>query len=288
MAGVSISQTSGAPGGGFVIQIRGKNSLRAEGNAPLYIIDGVPYNSQSLGDSQISGGILAGSFSPLNSINPSDIERIEVLKDADATAIYGSRGANGVVLITTKKGRAGKSKFSVQSYSSVGKVTTSMKMMDTEQYLKMRKEAFSNDGIITYPANAYDINGTWDPNRYTNWRKELIGNTAFFNNLQTSLSGGSTSTQYLISGTYHKETTVFPGKDHYNKAIVHSNLSHQSDDKKFSVNLSASYSKNKILLRQVILRPKLINWYLMHRHCMMMKAALIGKMVRSKIRWQTP
>ncbi|UFH34913.1 SusC/RagA family TonB-linked outer membrane protein [Flavobacterium acetivorans] len=245
MAGVSISQTTGAPGGGFNVQIRGINSLRAEGNSPLYIVDGVPYNSQSLGDSQTSGAILAGTFSPLNSINPSDIASIEVLKDADATAIYGSRGANGVILITTKRGIGGQTKLSIHSYSSIGKVTAGMKMMNTGEYLKMRKEAFANDGITSYPANAYDINGTWDKTRYTDWRKELIGNTAFFNNLQATLSGGSTSTQYLISGTYHKETTVFPGDDHYNKAMVHSNLTHRSDDEKFNVNLSVSYSNNK-------------------------------------------
>lgn len=245
MAGVNITQSTGVPGGGFDIQIRGINSLRVEGNEPLYIIDGVPYSSQTLGDTQISGGILAGAFSPLNSINPSDIESIEVLKDADATAIYGSRGANGVVLITTKKGKEGKTKFSVHSYSGIGNVTRTMKMMNTEQYLAMRREAFANDGITTYPANAYDVNGTWDENRYTDWQKELIGGTAYFNNLQATISGGSSSTQYLVSGTYRKETTVFPGEDHYNKIAVQSNLTHRSDDDKFNLNLSVSYSSDK-------------------------------------------
>src|SRR5690606_23981292 len=98
MAGVNITQSSGTPGGGFDIQIRGRNSLRTEGNAPLYIVDGVPYTSQSMGDTSLSAAIFAGNVSPLNSINPNNIESIEVLKDADATSIYGSRGSNGVVL----------------------------------------------------------------------------------------------------------------------------------------------------------------------------------------------
>src|SRR3970040_1538264 len=102
------------PGGGFDIQIRGQNSLRFDGNSPMYIVDGVPYASEPIG-SLFTSGHLPRRTSPLNSINPGDIESIEVLKDADATAIYGSRGANGVVLITTKKGKAGATRFTVGS-----------------------------------------------------------------------------------------------------------------------------------------------------------------------------
>ncbi len=169
MAGVNITQNSGVPGGGFDIQIRGRNSLRTEGNAPLYIVDGVPYASQSVSNFDISGGIIpSGNVSPLNSINPNDIESIEVLKDADATAIYGSRGSNGVVLITTKKGNSDKTTFSFQSMTSVSTVPKFMDLMNTKEYLKMRRDAYANDGITTYPANAYDVNGTWDQNKYTN------------------------------------------------------------------------------------------------------------------------
>src|SRR5690606_35513400 len=107
MAGVEIEQTSGLPGANFNIRIRGQNSIRSEANEPLYVVDGVPYSSSSLGESQTSLPLTTGAISPLNNINPSDISSIEILKDADATAIYGSRGANGVVLITTKKGVGG-------------------------------------------------------------------------------------------------------------------------------------------------------------------------------------
>src|SRR5690606_20008815 len=142
--------------------IRGRNSLRTEGNAPLYIVDGVPYGSQPASDNSISGLLFgSGNVSPLNSINPNDIESIEVLKDADATAIYGSRGSNGVVLITTKKGSSDKTSFSLQSTTSVSSVSRYMDLMNTQQYLQMRRDAFANDGITEYPANAYDVNGTW-------------------------------------------------------------------------------------------------------------------------------
>ncbi|MCI9843610.1 SusC/RagA family TonB-linked outer membrane protein [Flavobacterium pectinovorum] len=241
MAGVDIIQDSGIPGGGFQIKIRGTNSLREEGNQPLYIIDGVPYSSDIIGYSNTTTGIPTPT-SPLNNINPSDIESVEVLKDADATAIYGSRGANGVVLITTKKGASGKTRVTVTASSGFGQVTKMMNLMDTPQYLQMRRQGFVNDGITSYPATDYDINGTWDQNRYTDWQKELLGGTSVMTNLQTSLSGGSDLTQYLLSGTYHTETTVLPGDFGYDKGAVHFNMNHASEDRKFKLTFSTGYT----------------------------------------------
>jgi len=241
MAGVEIVQDGGVAGGGFQIRIRGLNSLRANGNEPLYIINGVPYSSETIGSSNISSGV-PSTLSPLNSINPTDIESIEVLKDADATAIYGSRGANGVVLITTKKGKAGKTTFNINSSTAFGKVTKMVKMMNTEQYLAMRKQGFANDGVVNYPANAYDVNGTWDQNRYTDWQDVLLGGTARINNFQGSVSGGSEQTQYLISGMYRTETTVFPADFRYDKGAVNLNLNHSSQDKKFKLTFSGGYN----------------------------------------------
>jgi TonB-linked SusC/RagA family outer membrane protein len=240
MAGVDIIQDGGTAGGGFQIKIRGLNSLRADGNSPLYIIDGVPYSSETIGYSNTTSGMPTPT-SPLNSINPSDVESIEVLKDADATAIYGSRGANGVVLITTKKGKAGKTKFSINSSSGIGKVSRFLDLMNTEQYLAMRQQAYLNDGIATYPATAYDVNGTWDQTRYTDWQKELIGGTAEITDLQVGVSGGSAQTQYLLSGSRRKETTVIPGDFNYNRTAVHFNMNHTSDDSKFKVSFSGGY-----------------------------------------------
>ena len=119
-AGVEIVQTSGVTGSKFDIRIRGRNSIRSDGNEPLYIVDGVPFSSSSLGEQQSSSSVITGgAISPLNNLNPSDIESIEILKDADATAIYGSRGANGVVLITTKKGKAGKTVFELNILTGI-------------------------------------------------------------------------------------------------------------------------------------------------------------------------
>jgi TonB-linked SusC/RagA family outer membrane protein len=245
MSGVNITQSTGTPGGGFAIQIRGLNSIRGTGNDPLYIVNGVPYASQSLGNAELTNGVLQKQSSPLNSINPSDIESLEVLKDADATAIYGSRGANGVVLITTKKGKVGKSRFSVQASTTVGKITNHLKLLNTPQYLDMRREAFENDGLTQYSDTDYDLNGTWDQTRNTNWQKQLIGGNSYISNVQLSLSGGTTETQYLLTGTWRDETTVFPGDTHYTKGAVHSSITHRSTDERFTLQFSADYSNDK-------------------------------------------
>ncbi|MFW0739956.1 SusC/RagA family TonB-linked outer membrane protein [Flavobacterium sp. T12S277] len=259
MAGVNITQNTGVAGGGFDIQIRGQNSLRSDGNRPLYIIDGVPYSSDAVG-SDLTGIVLPGPTSPLSSINPADIESIEVLKDADATAIYGSRGANGVVLITTKKGKEGKTRFTANVSGGFGSVTRMMELLNTQQYLQMRREAFINDGIPYGPTD-YDVNGTWDQNRYTDWQKVLIGGTSEINDVQASVSGGSSGTQFLINGNFHKETTVFPGNYNYRKGNLHANLNHESENKKFHINFSMGYTAQENnqpgidITQQVILLP---------------------------------
>jgi TonB-linked SusC/RagA family outer membrane protein len=241
MAGVYITQSTGTPGGGFDVQIRGQNSLRVNGNNPLYVIDGVPYSSDPIGTG-INSAVLPTQPSPLNSINPDQIESIEVLKDADATAIYGSRAANGVVLVTTKKGKEGKTKFTARLSTGTGTVTHFMDLMNTEQYLQMRREAFINDGISPIPDYAYDVNGIWDQAQYTNWQKELMGGTSLINDIQTSLSGGSAQTQFLLSANYNKQTTVFPGDFSYKKGNLHLNVNHESENKKFKINVSAGYT----------------------------------------------
>jgi TonB-linked SusC/RagA family outer membrane protein len=241
MAGVSVTQTTGVPGGGFDIKIRGQNSIRSDANAPLYIIDGVPYASDPIGYIQ-TASTFPTVTSPLNSINPETIESLEILKDADATAIYGSKGANGVVLITTKKGKAGKTTLSIKATTGVGTVTKFMKLMNTEQYLTMRRQAFVNDGITSYPSNAYDVNGTWDQNRYTDWQEEFLGGTAQINDFQATLSGGSDKTQFLLSSTYHNESTVFPGDFKYKKGGAQFNMGHHSEDNKFKFNFSTGYT----------------------------------------------
>ncbi|AJH14485.1 SusC/RagA family TonB-linked outer membrane protein [Myroides profundi] len=249
MAGVNITQNTGVPGGGFDIQIRGRNSLRGyknnaiNGNAPLYVIDGVVIPNSNLVNTTISSDILPMSDANiLNSINPSDIESIEILKDADATAIYGSRGANGVILITTKKNKSDKLSFSISSSTSFSKVASKMKLLNTDQFNKMRDDAFLNDGITTYPASALDMNGTWDRNRYTDWQKELIGGTAQSQNIQLGVSGGSETTHFSASASQGTQTTVFPTDKGYKRNTFLFNVNHSSKDGKFQLNSSTNYS----------------------------------------------
>lgn len=244
MAGVNIVQNTGVPGGGFSVRIRGRNSIRTDGSEPLYIVDGVPYPSQSLGVASISS-VLGGAQNPLNGISPTDIASIEVLKDADATAIYGSRGANGVVLITTKQGKIGKTQFTVSTESGMGKVARKQRKLNTQEYLEMRKEAFANDGITEYPVFEYDINGTWDQNRYTDWQNELYGSTAHYTRTQAAVSGGNADTRFLIRGSHQKETTVFPGDFDYKKSSVLGNVNHRSKDEKLTIQFSANYVSDR-------------------------------------------
>ena len=233
--GLFIRQSSGQPGTNFTVQIRGQNSI-ANGNDPLYVIDGVPYSSQLLLDAIPSHT----NGSPLNFINPYDIESIDVLKDADATAIYGSRGANGVILITTKKGKAGSTRVNINVNSGVGKVGHFMDLMNTQQYLQMRHEAFANDKSTPTIANAPDLL-LWDTTRYTNWQKTLIGGSAHYTDAQVSVSGGSANTQYLIGGSYHRQTTVSPGNFADQKGTAHFSLTSSSNNQKFKLLISGSY-----------------------------------------------
>jgi TonB-linked SusC/RagA family outer membrane protein len=256
VAGLEITQQTGVPGGNFQVRIRGTNSI-SNGNDPLYIIDGVPFTSSSMSFRETSGGILGNpssvagqGSSPLNSINPADIESIEVLKDADATAIYGSRGSNGVILITTKKGKAGKTKVDFNFYTGAGKVTRKMNLLKRQQYLEMRKEAFANDMVTPTAANARDLL-VWDTTRYTDWQKVLIGGAAQTTDAQLSVSGGENSMQFSVGGGYHRETTVFPGNNADQRISVHSSIMNSSPNQKLKTSFSINYSGSSTnLLKQ--------------------------------------
>ncbi|MBT1712534.1 TonB-dependent receptor plug domain-containing protein, partial [Fulvivirgaceae bacterium PWU5] len=137
-----IQQVSGIPGSGYNIAVRGRNNFRDEYNMPLYIIDGVPFPSAPYNSALVSGSILGVAASPLSTINPNAIERIDVLKDADATAIYGALGANGVVLITTRRVTKGETQVDMNVYTGFNEVPHMMDLLNTQQYLTMRREAF--------------------------------------------------------------------------------------------------------------------------------------------------
>lgn len=244
VAGLYIIQNSGVPGSSETVRLRGQNSLR-NGNDPLYIIDGVTFPITSLTRSS-GGGVLsvgnAQGISPFATLNPDDIESIEVLKDADATAIYGSRGANGVILITTKRGRPGKTKIDLNISQGSAKVGHFMDLMNTQQYLQMRHQAFKNDGLTPDPNADFDVTGAWDTTRYTNWQKALIGGTAHYSNTQLSISGGNENTQFYIGGGYNRQTTVFPGDFSDQASSLRFSLTHSSPDSRFHLQFSAGYS----------------------------------------------
>ncbi|MEZ4970793.1 MAG: SusC/RagA family TonB-linked outer membrane protein [Flavobacteriaceae bacterium] len=243
MAGVEVVQQSGVTGLASSIQIRGQNSLRNSrtdnGNLPLFIVDGVPVNSKPLR----SSGALTGlpGMDPLSSLNLSNIESIEVLKDADATAIYGSRGANGVVLITTKRGykNDGKLRFEAKLYSGISSIPNRVKLLNTEQYIGMRKNAFLNDGVEPTERNAPDL--LWDQQRYTDWQDVFFGGTSEVTDTNLSISSGNETTTFLLGGSYHTEGTVFPGDFGYNKITANFSLNHSSKNQKFHLNLSTNY-----------------------------------------------
>jgi len=238
MPGVEITQTSGVPGRTVEVQIRGRNSI-ASGNGPLYLVDGVPWLGTSL--SQLDGTI--GQLSPLSSLNPNDILSIDVLKDADATAIYGSRGANGVILITTKKGLKGKTSLAVNVYTGFSKVAHTMDIMNTQQYLAMRREAFKNDDVVPTNGNAPDLL-LYDTTRYTDWKKLFIGNTAHLHDAQLSLTGGQANTQFRLSGGFRKEGTVFPGDLHHTRGTGTLNITHSAWQERAKLDISVSYTKD--------------------------------------------
>ncbi|OQP54367.1 hypothetical protein A4H97_22775 [Niastella yeongjuensis] len=249
--GLYIQQTSGIPGANSTVRIMGQNSISG-GNDPFIVVDGVPISATSLTSIDMGGGALGNplsgpgqGLSPFNGLNPADIESIEILKDADATAIYGSRGANGVMLITTKKGKAGETKVDVNVFSGAGKISRTMDLLNTPQYLEMRHEALKNDGITTIPDNSYDLNGVWDTTRYTDWQKTLIGNTTHFTNAQVNVSGGNANTQFYVGGGYSYQGTVYPGDFSDKKASAHVGITSTSTNKRFHVQFTGSYVHNE-------------------------------------------
>lgn len=253
--GIFIQQASGVPGSGVVVRIQGQNSI-TKGNDPLYVVDGVPYPSQVL--ENLGGAILGrsgevASGNPFSYINPNDIESIDVLKDADATAIYGSRAANGAILITTKRGKSGQTRVNVNFQNGWGKVARKLDLLNTEQYLKMRQEAYLNDGLpIPNPSSApsnsnYDLT-LWDQSRYTDWQKVLIGGTSKYLDAQASASGGTSNTQFMFGAGYHRETTVFPGDLSDKKASIHFNINTTSSNQRFRLQVTGNYLEDNSLL----------------------------------------
>jgi len=188
VAGANIATPTGEPGQNPYIRIRGLGSIGA-GNNPLFVVDGYPLNNSD----------------NFYNIAPADIQSIQVLKDAAAAAIYGSRGGNGVILVTTKRGANGKTKFSANVYHGIANVTKKIKLLNAEQYLEYTKEAYANAGQA-FPATLSD------PTQYgnTNWQDEIF-QTGKQDNYQIAASGGSENSKFYITGSYFTQTGVIPG-----------------------------------------------------------------------------
>jgi TonB-dependent starch-binding outer membrane protein SusC len=249
--GMLISQVNGIPGAAYKTQIQGRSSIGPtsledpEINV-LYIVDGTPFalNNNNL-PTIASGSTLDEGRSSFDLINTNDIENIEVLKDADATAIYGSRGANGVVLITTKKGVKGKPSYHINVNTGFGRITRYPAMMNTDQYVNMRRSAILNDGNTPNMSNAPDL-FKWDTTRYTDFKKILIGGTSKTTNAYFSINGGQKLISYFVSGSYRKQTMVFPGNFGENTFYSHGNLQYKSADNKVTaaLNFIATHDDN--------------------------------------------
>ncbi|WP_164974059.1 SusC/RagA family TonB-linked outer membrane protein [Filimonas effusa] len=243
-AGMSISQANGLPGGDVTFQVRGQNSITANSytSAPLVVVDGVPYPNAPINHPDMMGVTNNipgpnGFGSSLYNLNPADIESIDILKDADATAIYGSRAANGVMLITTKKGKQGKTKVDANVNGGVAMNNRRVELLSTPEYRALRKEAYQNAGIVPTAANAPDL-FTWDSTKTTDWQKELVGHTANIVDANLSMSGGAGGTSFLIAGNYHYENTIYADRRGSNKAGAHYSLNHTSNSGKFNIALS--------------------------------------------------
>ena len=244
MAGVEVTSGGANPGAASTIRIRGINSLRTEGNYPLYIIDGVPISSIPVESNSLLGN---SGIDPLNNLNPANIESIEVLKDADATAIYGSRGANGVVLITSKTGSQAGTGLEMRIYTGISSVPKSMDLLRTSGYLDIRKAAFENDEMEPDQSNAYDLL-LWDQEQYTDWQEYAFGRNAEVTNANLTFSGGNENTSFRLGASWFSQGTVYPGDYQYRKLTGNMNLNHFSKDGKFNITASLNYGldKNKI------------------------------------------
>lgn len=242
--GVFVTTQNGLPGGNISVLIRGRGSLNS-GTEPLFVVDGVPFNSTPLNNSFGSlTTTITGSISPLNSINPNDIESIEILKDADATAIYGSRGANGVVLITTKKPKTGKPKVDVSVSGGLNRLNDFPELLNLKDYLLLRREGFANDNITPTVVNAPDLL-VWDTTKSTDWSRYMLGKPASFINSQLSISGGGPLVQFLLSGNYRNEGSILPGNQQYQRGGLHLALHQQSASNKFRMDFKFSMSADK-------------------------------------------
>ncbi|WP_295116902.1 SusC/RagA family TonB-linked outer membrane protein [uncultured Chitinophaga sp.] len=246
--GLRISQTANTAGARKV-ELRGRNVLNENMYTdPLYVVDGLPIATLSVNPfgagTPVNGGYSI-SESPLYMINPLDIESVDVLKDADATALYGSRGANGVILITTKKGKPGPTRFNVNYSKVFSGVQRYMDMMNTDQYLAVRKEAMLNDAVLPTQDNAPDLT-IWDQNAYRDWQRTFFKNQQS-DDVQLSVEGGMLQNTYRVSVGYTSTTEMYNQGRGNDRLTMGVSFNHRSPNGKLMVDLSTNntYSNNE-------------------------------------------
>ena len=271
VAGMQVTSLSGETNGAYSVQVRSLNTLAGGDNAsplqsfnntigqPLYIVNGVEYPAN--GGLPIVANVGAGdnaleNGNALNYLDPSLIESINVLKGADATAIYGSRGAFGVILITTKKARAGKPSVFVRVQQGFSENGPTPRLLNNQQYLAMRHGAFTydntygNNGIYSFliptkpgPGD-FDLNGTWDSTKSTNWQKYFIGSHAPTSRASVNYSGGTDNSSYLVSGNYTNVGNVELDRGSVQQGSINFSLQTSTPNKKFNLGLSGMYGVN--------------------------------------------
>lgn len=239
--GVNVIQNTGEPGAGFSINIRGASSISA-GNNPLYVIDGFPVdNSPALGSGDDPG--FSGNRSPRNplaSINPRDIESIEILKDASAAAIYGSRGANGVILITTKSGQSGDVKVSLHASAAVQTPFNRLDLLSAPDYKRVLNQLIDAGGA----GEEERIGDIANDGIGTDWQREVTNRAAIMQNHQLSFTGGTDRSKYFLSLNYVDQDGIVKSTD-FDRYGIRLNLdSKVSDRLKIGLNASASYVRN--------------------------------------------
>jgi TonB-dependent starch-binding outer membrane protein SusC len=236
LAGVQVQSTSGAPGGGLNIMVRGIGSLA--NNTPLYIVDGVQMQAGTV--------TFGGANNALAGINPNDIESIDVLKDAAAAAIYGAQSANGVVIITTKRGKSGKSNLDINYQQGYVQPLNLYDVMNAQQLASIKEAAYINAGRtadLTTPAGAYaQFGNPNDPSTLNDmdW-VDAIFRTGKLSSLNISASGGDEKTSFFVSGSYEKQEGQVIASE-WTRGTLRTNFEHKATDK-FTIKLNLGITR---------------------------------------------
>ncbi|MDD7127932.1 MAG: TonB-dependent receptor [Prevotella sp.] len=238
-AGVTAVQTSGAPGSSSAIRVRGTATINANAE-PLYVIDGVIVQSQGTSGADYGLGDALGNgrnstISPLSTIDPADIVSMEILKDASATAIYGAQGANGVVLITTKRGKAGEAKFSYNGMMAINRQAKRMDLLNLREYAEYANDYYRvGEGTVSAELSDPSLLG-----KGTNWQ-DAVFQTAIQHSHQVSAQGGTDKVQYYVSGSYMNQEGTIIGSN-FDRLSLRSNLDAQLKNW-LKLGLSVTYS----------------------------------------------